>query len=56
MTSKDNDIKGKLEPTGTNGEAQLITGRVIDLSVAISLKRIADKLTVIANALQRPRR
>ena len=54
MTKK--DLTDQIEPTGTNGEAQLITGRQIDLSVAISLKRIADKLTVIANALQRPRR
>jgi hypothetical protein len=54
---KDDDqeqITKRLEPVPSNG-AQIVTGRQIDLSVAISLKRIADSLHTLTSIL-RPRR
>jgi hypothetical protein len=50
-------LKERLEPVPTNGnDGDLVNGRLIDLSVAISLKRIADSLHTLTSVLQRPRR
>ena len=50
-------LKERLEPVPANGneEKELVNGRLIDLSVAISLKRIADELATLVRIL-RPRR
>ena len=51
-------LKERLEPVPVNGngDKDLVNGRLIDLSVAISLKRIADSLHTLTGILQRPRR
>lgn len=50
-------LKERLEQVPVNGneEKELVNGRLIDLSVAISLKRIADGIEALARALK-PRR
>ena len=50
-------LKERLEnvPANGNEEKELVNGRLIDLSVAISLKRIADELATLVRIL-RPRR
>lgn len=51
-----NELKKRLEPLPSNGDALLVSGRSIDLSVAISLKRIADNLETLVGILGKPRR
>jgi len=59
MTKKDiTKLKERLEhvPTNGNDDKELVNGRLIDLSVAISLKRIADGIEQLVTALAGGRR